>query len=186
VALVRPRAAAAGAVLLILAGRGTRAAAAEVRPGEYEVKAAYLYNFAKFVEWPPSSPKRDAFVIGILGRDPFGPLLDQAVSGKTVGERRLVVRRFAQPEQVAEVDMIFICASEAARVPDVLRRLEGTPTLTVGETEDFVGRGGMLGFRVSEEVVRFDVDLDQSSRAGLKVSSQLVRVARKVITSRGQ
>ena len=183
-ALVSRRAATA-IVLLACLGR-TLGAEPEERPGEYEVKAAYLYNFAKFVEWPPST-KRDVFVIGILGRDPFGPLLDHAVVGKTVGDRRLVVRRFAEPEQVEGADMLFICSSEAPRLAEVLRRLEGAPTLTVGESEEFVGRGGMVGFRVRDDVVRFDVDLDQSSRAGLKVSSQLVRVARRVISSsRGQ
>lgn len=183
-AVVKAKAMVAMAGLLCASAR--LVAEPQARPGEYEVKAAYLYNFAKFVEWP-SAPKRDVFVIGILGRDPFGPMLDQAIAGKTVGERRLVVRRFTRPEQIEGVDMLFISASDAARLPEVLRRIEGTPTLTVGETEEFVGRGGMVGFRVREDVVRFDVDLDQSARAGLKVSSQLVRVARRVIsTSRGQ
>jgi len=175
------------AAMLALSGlAATLAAAPDPRPAEYEVKAAYLYNFAKFVEWPAVSG-RDTFVVGILGRDPFGALLDNAVAGKNVGGRRLTVRRCATLEDVAGVDMLFIASSEASRVADVLKHVQGTPTLTVGETDGFVGRGGMVGFRVMDEVVRFDVDLDQSTRAGLRVSSQLVRVARKVITSaRGQ
>jgi hypothetical protein len=183
VALVRRQALAALALAVLAAPLG---AAPEPRAAEYEVKAAYLYNFAKFVEWPAASG-RDTFVLGILGRDPFGPLLDAVMAGKNVSGRRLTIRRFASVEEVEGVDMLFIASSESARVGEVLKRVEGVPTLTVGETDGFVGRGGMLGFRVMDEVVRFDVDLDQSSRAGLKVSSQLVRVARKVIsTGRGQ
>lgn len=183
--MVKARAAAVAFGLLACAAWG-HAASTEPRPGEYEVKAAYLYNFAKFVEWPAAA-KRDVFVIGVLGRDPFGPVLDHAVAGKTVGDRKLVVRRFSDPNQVDDVDVLFIASSEAGRMSEVLRQLEGTPTLTVGETDEFVGRGGMVGFRVRDDVVRFDVDLDQSARAGLKVSSQLVRVARRVISgARGQ
>jgi hypothetical protein len=184
VALVRRKALAAACALAVLAS--PLGAAPEPRANEYEVKAAYLYNFAKFVEWPAASG-RDSFVLGILGRDPFGPLLDTVMAGKAVSGRRLAIRRVASLEDVEGIDMLFIASSEGARVAEILKRLEGVPTLTVGETDGFVGRGGMLGFRVMDEVVRFDVDLDQSSKAGLKVSSQLVRVARKVIsTGRGQ
>jgi hypothetical protein len=171
--------------LLLAAAALAGAPEPPARPGEYEVKAAYLYNFAKFVEWPGPA-RKDAFVVGVLGRDPFGPLLDHALAGKTVGERRIEIRRLAPGEPTAGVDLLFIAASEAAQVPQVLKQVEGLPTLTVGETDDFVGRGGMLGFRMKDDLVRFDVDLDQAGKAGLRVSSQLVRVARKVIsTSRG-
>ena len=168
--------------LALLALAGGLGAAPEPRPAEYEVKAAYLYNFAKFVEWP-SGAGRDTFVLAILGRDPFGPLLDNVMAGKSVAGRRLTIRRLETAADVQGVDMLFVAASEATRLPEIVKQLEGVPTLTVGETDGFVGRGGMVGFRIMDEVVRFDIDLDQSSRAGLRVSSQLVRVARKIIST---
>jgi hypothetical protein len=149
---------------------------------EYEVKAAFLYNFAKFVEWPHTKPS-DALVLAIIGADPFGDILDQTVAGKTVQGRRLETRRVTRPEDLEGADIVFVSSSEASRLGPVLKRLEGQPVLTVGDMENFVGRGGMVGFRVSEDTVRFDIDLDQVGRAGLKMSSQLLKIARHVVSA---
>jgi hypothetical protein len=152
------------------------------RPNEYEVKAAFLYNFAKFVEWP-SGRGDEPFVVAVVGDDPFGEALERTLAGKTVSDRRLVVRRAPAVEDVTGADIVFVSSSESARLPQVLKHLEGTPTLTVGEMDDFVGRGGMVGFRVLDDIVRFDVNLDRVSKARLKMSSQLVRIARRVISA---
>jgi len=149
-------------------------------PTEYQVKAAFLYNFAKFVEWPDAQP-RAPFVIGVLGDDPFGPVLDQTVTGKTVLSRPLAVRRLADAADAPQVDILFIAASERARLPEVLRRLRGANVLTVGDTENFVGRGGMVGFRIAGNTVRFDINLREATRAGLRISSQLLRLAGRVV-----
>jgi hypothetical protein len=153
-------------------------------PSEYEVKAAFLFHFAKFVEWPPAD-LHDDFVIGILGRDPFGDALDRVLAGKTFGPHRIVVRRAATLEELGDVRELFISNSEKANLTEILKQLQGRPTLTVGEVDDFVSRGGMVGFRLQGGVVRFDINLQPVARAGLKMSSQLIRVARRVMTSSG-
>ena len=138
----------------------------------------------KFVDWPPDSSQRDQFVVVILGADPFGAVLDQTFAAKKAHERPLVVKRAARLEDVGDPDLLFVASSEAARLPQILSRFESTPTLTVGEMENFVTRGGMVGFRLEDELVRFDINLDRVGQARLKMSSQLVRVARKVISTK--
>jgi hypothetical protein len=155
------------------------------RPTEYQVKAAYLYNFAKFVEWPAVSGREDRFVIAVLGEDPFGEVLDRALNEKTIESRPIVVRRLRSIDESVAVDVLFISDSERPRLAQVLRRTHGNAILTVSEADDFVGLGGMVGFKMQDDVVRFDVNLDQVSAAGLKMSSQLIRVARRVVSASG-
>jgi hypothetical protein len=148
---------------------------------EYEVKAAFLYNFTRFVEWPPDALARsDVFIIGILGRDPFGGALDAAVQGKNVLQKELAVRRFATAREASGSQILFISPSEEARLPLVLRELEGANTLTVGETDGFARRGGMIEFRIESNRVRFDINVVTAERAKLKLSSQLLKLARVV------
>jgi hypothetical protein len=175
------------ALLLAVLALPVRAAAAPA-PGptpvasEYEVKAAFLYNFAKFVEWP-SAKAGDSFVVAVIGADPFGDVLERTVSGKAVQGRKLATRRVTRPEELDGADIVFVSSSEGARLPQVLKRLEGLPILTVGDMDNFVGRGGMVGFRVHDDNVRFDIDLDQVGKSGLKMSSQLLRIARRVVSA---
>jgi len=161
-----------------------RAAAPPPPPAasEYEVKAAFLYNFAKFVEWPQARAS-DAFVVAIIGSDPFGDILEQTVAGKAVQGRKLVTRRTTRPEDLDGASIVFVSSSEAPRLPQVLKHLEGLPVLTVGDMENFVGRGGMVGFKVKDDNVRFDIDLDQVGKSGLKMSSQLLKIARRVVSA---
>lgn len=177
------RRAALTAVALLAAGLAA-AQPTPTPPTEYEVKAAFLFHFAKFIEWPPGS-LRDDFVIGVLGRDPFGDALDHVLAGKTFGPRRIVLRRGATLDELGDVRVLFIANSEKGHLADILKRLQGRPTLTVGEGDDFVSHGGMVAFRVEDDVVRFDINLEPVARAGLKMSSQLIRVARRVMTAGG-
>ena len=165
--------------LAVLPGAAPRASE-YTEPTEYQVKAAFLYNFAKFVEWP--DPRgRAPFVIGVLGDDPFGDVLEQTVTGKTVKSREFAVRRLADAAEAPRVDILFIASSEKSRLPEVLGRLRGSSVLTVGDTDNFVGRGGMVGFRTNGNVVRFDINLRAATRAGLRISSQLLRLAGHVV-----
>jgi hypothetical protein len=150
---------------------------------EREVKAAYLYNFARFVAWPPTRGRDDNFVVAVLGDDPFGPALDQAMAGKTIRGRPILVRRLARAEEAAGVDLLFISMSEGAHVRRTLKDLSGAATLTVSDIPDFVLRGGMVGFCQEDHTVRFDLNLHAVEAARLKVSSQLVRVARRLISN---
>jgi uncharacterized protein DUF4154 len=153
------------------------------RPSEYEVKAAFLYNFAKFVRWPDDDPAGRTFVVGVLGKDPFGDALDRTFSGKTIGNRKAEVRRITAPETAKHVQILFVSSSEKPRLAEILRSLEGSSVLTVGEMDSFTDRGGMIAFRLRDDLVRFEINLDQVKRARLVMSSQLIRLALRVISS---
>lgn len=171
---------------LVSLGAATALSPAEPpRPSEYAVKAAFLYNFAKFVKWPAEGGPGKTFVVAVLGDDPFGAVLDRTFSGKTLAERPVEVRRLTDGEATDDVQLLFVSASERARLPQVLKQLEGKSVLTVGELERFAERGGMIAFRVRDDVVRFDVNLAQVERARLKMSSQLIRLAQRVLAKEG-
>jgi len=161
----------------VLGGEGDRRAV-----GEYQVKAAFLYNFAKYVQWPADVPaaRTRTFVITILGRDPFGASLDQTLQGKAVDSLRVVVRRAATPGDLEASQIVFISDSERAQVPEILERLEGTATLTVAEMDQFAERGGVIRFRMDGDRVRLDINPAAAARARLKISSELLKVARIV------
>ncbi len=148
-------------------------------PTEWDVKAAYLYNFTRFVEWPDRSttPADTPFVIGILGRDPFGRVLDDTLSGKTVDGRPIVVRRLERAEEAASVQILFLGQASGRETERALRAVRGRPVLTVGDGDGPARRGVVLTFRIRESRVRFDVDLHAADEAGLKISSQLLKLA---------
>jgi len=150
--------------------------------GEYEVKAAFLYSFAKFIEWPPDAVpgNEDVFVITILGEDPFGAILDDVLRDKMVGARRVVVRRVPRGEDVGPSQIVFISDSESHRLPGLLKRFQGAAVLTVGETDHFAERGGVVGLRTEKNRVRLDINLAVAERARLKISSELLKLARIV------
>lgn len=148
---------------------------------QYEIKAAFLYNFAKFVEWPADvSRGQDVLTIALLGRDPFGPVLDQMVTDKTVRGRRIVVRRIASVEEAQGCQIVYVGASEERHLGEIIRSLAGRSVLTIGETDEFTSRGGIISFRLEEQKVRFAVNLQAAERARLTLSSQLLRLAQIV------
>ena len=160
-------------------------AAAPAPHGEYEVKAAFLYNFAKFVRWPEDTAPAPRFVVAVLGQDPFGSVLDRTFAGKTVLDRPVEVRRVGSAAEAAGAHLVYVAASEQDRLPEIVRALSSTPVLTVGEGAGFADGGGMIAFRLRDDVIRFDVNLAQAERSRLKMSSQLVRLAQRVITDGG-
>jgi hypothetical protein len=147
-------------------------------PTEYQVKAAFLYNFAKFVEWPADAPG-ESFCIGILGSDPFGPLIDQTLAGKTLGGRAVVVHRFSRPEDAFACQIVFL-ASPATSLKPALKRFENRAVLTVGDAPAFCQSGGIVGFEIVDQRIRFAVNLEAADRAQLKLSSKLLSLATKV------
>ena len=149
-------------------------------PAEYEVKAAFLYNFARFVEWPEAPAGDGPFVITVLGRDPFGAALDDTLRGKTIGQRRIEIRRASRSEDLAGSRIGFISDSERDRLPAILKSLEASPVLTVGEMDEFAERGGVIRFRVEQDRVRLDINVAAAERARLRISSQLLKLARIV------
>ncbi len=162
------------------AGLAAPFAWAQARPAsEYEVKASFLYEFGRFVEWAPSSEAgAGPFAICVLGVDPFGALLDQAVKNKTAAADPVVAKRITGIKDSGSCRILFISPSEDSRLPEILKALEGKNILTVGEGSQFTRRGGMIGFRTEDNRVRFTINLSATDGAGLKVSSQLLKVAR--------
>ncbi|MFI5174453.1 MAG: YfiR family protein [Terriglobia bacterium] len=145
-------------------------------PREYQVKAAFLYNFAKFIEWPsnvaadPNSP----FVLGIMGDDPFGADLEQTINGKAVNGRRLVIKRFKRGQPLDLCQILFISSSEQGHLTQILDSLKGSSVLTVGEADHFAQSGGIINFTLKDDRVRFEINLGAADRARLKISSKLL------------
>ncbi|HUI80109.1 MAG TPA: YfiR family protein [Bryobacteraceae bacterium] len=158
---------------------GSPASAAEGNL-EYQVKAAFLLNFTKFIEWPPNAFANSSspFAICILGNDPFGRALDDVVAGEAVGDRRLIVRRIDEAPAPQACQVVFI----AANVKDLAKIMGGLApgVLTVGEGDSFVREGGIIGFVIDNRRVRFDISPPAAERATLKLSSKLLSVARSV------
>jgi hypothetical protein len=166
--------------LLVCAHLGTASNGyAQNSPSEYQVKAAYLFNFLKFVEWPESAfPDPLApIVIGIVGDDPFGEALPQVVIGKTAQGRDLVIRKYRAGEDLRASHILFISASEKRRLPQLLASLHGSNVLTVADFEGFLEEGGMIQLFSEDNRVRFAINVDAAVRAKLKLSSKLLTLA---------
>jgi uncharacterized protein DUF4154 len=154
------------------------AAPASDSAGEYEVKAAFLYNFTRFVEWPPEAfPDANApLTLCVVGKDPFGEVLDDVVRDETVGGRRLAVVRPGPGDDLAHCQLLFVSRSEHPRLGALLRRLQGKSVFTVGEEEGFLEAGGILRFVRAGRSVRFEINQAAAERAPLKISSKLMRL----------
>jgi hypothetical protein len=148
---------------------------------EREVKAVFLLNFVQFVEWPSNAfdSAESPIVIGVLGDDPFGRLLDDVVQGEVVRGRQVTVARFRRVEDVKTCHVLFVSPSEAGMYGEILTVLSRRPTLTVGETESFTSRG-MIRFLTERSRIRLEVNLGVAKTAGLTISSNLLRAARIV------
>jgi hypothetical protein len=170
---------AAGAVCLLPA----LVATAETALSEYEVKAAYLYNFVKFVSWPAEAFPDDGspFVIGVVGGDPFEGKLERMVQGKLVNNRRLQIRQSSRAEDLRGCHIVFVPHTENSRAGALLDALNGLSVLTVGDDESFAPRGGVIGFVREGERVSFEINLEAAERSRLTVSSKLLKVAVRLI-----
>jgi hypothetical protein len=166
----------AAALCGLAAAAPARAAAPSV---EYQIKAVFLFNFAQFVEWPADAfhDAHAPFVIGVLGEDPFGAYLDEAVRGEKIGERPLVVRRYRPGDDIADCNILFISRSEAGRIEPIIARLRGHHVLTVGEDDGFIRQGGILRFVTENHKIRLRINMEAARAAGLTISSKLLRPA---------
>jgi hypothetical protein len=159
-----------------------RLPAQQSRPNEFQVKAAYLYNFGRFVEWPGegTSGSGGPFEICVLGADPFGPTLDATLASATIDGKSVMAKRISKPQEVDDCRIVFISSSEESHLKDILAALEKTSVLTVSDIPGFSQRGGMIGFLLDGNRVRFDVNLAIAKEAGLTLSSELLKVATNV------
>jgi len=149
---------------------------------EYQVKAAFLYNFAKFVEWPAQSFKGpdDPITICVVGHDPFGNMLEDTVKGKSFEGRPFAVRDVAEVQQAGGCNILFFSTAERKHLRSMLQSL-GTPgVLTVGETEGFAIDGRVINFKLEEGKVRFEINPDAAASAGLQIRSNLLSLAKIV------
>lgn len=164
--------------LIVAVLLGGDSASGQSVQNEYDVKAAFIYNFTKYIEWPPSAlPGNTPIVIGIVGRDPFGRSLDELLHGKTVSGRSFRVRRLTwTDEEISGCHVLFVTAG--ASDPARLSKLRGRPVLTIGESPGFTSKGGIINFVIEGGRVRFDVNPDLANAAGIQISSKLLSLAR--------
>lgn len=158
-------------------------AVAAESPAEYDVKAAFLANFGSYVEWPETvrvDAAEQAFMVCVLGRDPFGESLDKNFQNKSIQGRPVILKRIQIVADATGCRLIFISLSDPARLQSVLEALHGMPVLTVADTADYAREGVMINMRLEGNRVRFDINLDAAESAGLKLSSQLLKLATRI------
>ncbi len=179
----------------MLAGVGSLLPASEVRvevglaalpesnPSvEYQVKAAFLFNFAKFVDWPPEAFQsgKAPITFCVFRQDPFGSVLDETIRGKTINNREVLARRINELPDLKSCQLVFVSSRESKLLFEILNSLKGASALVVGESEGFAERGGGVQFFLEDNKLRFAVNVDAVQRARLTVSAKLLALARIV------
>lgn len=148
---------------------------------EYQIKAAFLYNFFQFVEWPPESfsQPQAPLVIGIIGDDPFGGSLDEIVRGEKVNGRPMVIQHYHSPGEIKACHVLFVSRSAGGDVKEILSGLKGRNILTVSDIDDFTRDGGIIRFFTENNKIRFKINVDAAKIANLRLSSKLLSAAEK-------
>jgi YfiR/HmsC-like len=182
----RHRLAGFGLVLFLLLPGGGTNLFAQATSKEYQIKAAFLFNFIQFVQWPPTVFKNadDPFRIGVLGQDPFNAALEDTVQGETISNHKIIVEHAMQVDDLKNCELVFISKSEKKHVPEILSALDDKPILTVSEIEGFAERGGGINFYLEGKKVRFEVNPDAAQHDGLKMSSQLLSLGKIIETAK--
>jgi hypothetical protein len=154
------------------------------RVDEYQVKAAFLYNFAKFITWPAQTftSLHDPLTICVMGDTVLRRVLENGIAGKEIEGRRLVVRTISELAQIGGCQILFVSASEQGRVPSILAGCKTRGVLTVGELEGFAAQGGVINFSVEDDKVRFEINLGAANEQQLQISSKLLSLSRIVKT----
>ncbi len=165
-------------VLGIGASGGSQSVAADTSP-EYLVKAAFLYKFTKFVDWPPESSSEEVLGLCVLGDNPFNSAL-KSIEGKTVRGKRLSISNLDALDQTSECHLVFVSQSEEQRLPQIFRYLQDHHVLSVGDMDDFAKQGGVIGLVTEQNKIRFEINVAAARRAGLNISSNLLRLARVI------
>lgn len=172
---------------VLIVGLLLLAADASAALSEQRLKAVFLFNFSRFVEWPPSAfTAADApFVIGVFGRDPFGSDLDDVARGEAVNGRQLRVKRVRTVEDAAACQILFIAQSERANLDEILAALARSNTLTVSDLDGAARRGTMIRLVTDHDKIRLHINVESARAAGLTISSKLLRAAEIVTTADG-
>jgi hypothetical protein len=174
----------AAVVAVGLLASGLVVSAADERLTEHQVKAAFLFNFAKFVTWPADTfaDQNAPLVIGIAGDDPFGGAIDDITRGERVNGHPILVKRLGADDQLEHCQILFVSASERKRLRHILETLSNAPVLTVGEPDDFARLGGVIRFTKDQYRVGFEINVDAAERSRLRISSKLLSLAHIVGT----
>jgi hypothetical protein len=153
--------------------------AEQQKPGEYQVKAAFIYQFINFIEWPPESKFNDSPSINlcIIGDDPFGRAIEDMRS-KTIKGKRPAIKRFNSFKEARNCHIIFIPASEKDNAGQILKSFRKTTVLTVGDAQEFAAKGAIISFFIERNKVRFIVNTEAARRSGLKISAKLLKLAK--------
>lgn len=146
---------------------------------EYQLKAVFLYNFAQFTEWPTDAfaTAQSPIVIGVLGNDPFGPILDEVLRGETIGGRPLVAAHYRSVQDIKRCDILFISQSETRRMDEIVNSLKGKPILTVTDAQGPSTDGVIIRFIIENNKLHFRINLEAAKTAHLELSSRLLRLA---------
>jgi hypothetical protein len=157
---------------------------------EYQIKAAFLYNFIKFVDWPKEKLTAETIVIGVIGKHSFGKTFEP-LKDKQVKDKKVIIKQFqsaegseltdTQIEAVRKCHILFVCQSEAERLETIINSVKGHSVLTVGDMTDFLDSGGIINFVKEDEKVRFEINNTAAKKAKLDIRSKLLRLAKKVI-----
>jgi hypothetical protein len=174
------------ATLLALGGNASAQELGASDSSEYLIKAGFIYNFAKLVEWPASVvQKGQPIVIGVLGNDPFATILERVVNGKTLDGQPFVVKRLRNKEFTdCSCQILFVATAESARPDEIIQFQKTASVLTIAEAPDFARRGGIIAFILEDSKVRFEVNVNAAKQAALTISSRLLTLATIVQTSR--
>lgn len=159
--------------------REAHVAGAELSMTEYEVKAHFLLNFTKYVDWPPSSfdGTNSPIFIGLYGEDKFGVTLKKTVEGKTIAGRQILIHLVEKDGLSEKCHILFIPVSDKKRLGEILNKIKALPVLTVGEIDQFMEQGGVINFVKKEGMIRLEINLEAARRANLQISSKLLNVA---------
>jgi hypothetical protein len=170
------------ALLVLLAQGAPQFARAQSGADEYQVKAAFLFHFAQFLDWPPESLNAAdrSLTLCIFDDEPRRQELQSTVEGKPIGARAFHVRLISQPQEIQACNILFLSRDEARRQSAIIKSLRGMPVLTVGETSDFLSDGGMIRFHLDEGKTRFDINLASAESSHLQISSRLLLLATSV------
>jgi hypothetical protein len=171
--------------IILLVSGSPRPAGGQAGPEEYQVKAAFLFHFAQFVDWPTGVLNNDdpSLKLCIFDDEPRRQELQNILDGKAIGAREFHVRLISQPQELQVCNILFLSRDEARRQTAILKSLRGMPILTVGETPNFLADGGMIRFHIEEERIRFDINLGGAESSHLKISSRLLLLASLVTQS---
>src|ERR1700733_3908157 len=145
---------------------------------EYDLKAAFLYNFTKFIEWPPASLASGAFIIGIFGEDPFGSAIEDVTRGKSVSGHEIQIRRLKEPAEARNCNMIFVTSTDRRKIQELLEATKRSAILTVGENKEFLNQGGTIYFSMANNRVGIVINNAAAADKGLKVSAKLLSLAK--------